>query len=154
VTLEARPVVGGEEYWDLFDDHLPEVGIAAVWINLRNGRGEEIVPGARWSLRLADRRYRDMDSEALFPRYYARRGIRMYSINTDRRARSRFEELRFQPGGLAPSAERAGLLFFPIDPARASDWHSAATLLSPEIRTSEKKPLVLELPLRYAGPQR
>jgi hypothetical protein len=154
VTLEARPVITREEYWELFDDYLPELGIAAVWVNVRNTRGEEIIPGARWNLRIDGRRYRAMDSDALLPRYYKRRRIRMYSINTDRKARGRLETLRFHPGRIAAAADREGLLFFPIDPARASDWHTEATLASAEIVTSKKQRLVLELPLSYAHPQR
>jgi hypothetical protein len=154
VTLEARPVVTRDDYWELFDDHLPEVGIVAVWINLRNGRSEEISSGTQWSLRLAGRRYRAMNSDALFDRYYEGRSIRMYSINTDRKARIRLETLRFHPGRIAAATEHNGFLFFPVEPSRASNWHSEATLVSSEIRTSEKTPLVLELPLSYADSQR
>jgi hypothetical protein len=87
----------------------------------------------------------------LLKRYYKERSIRLYTMEADREARSRLENLLFRPGRLEPSADHRGFIFFRLDNAEG-EWTKGAILVGSGIRPSQEKPLTLELPLSYAHP--
>ena len=153
VTLEARPIRGTDEYWELFDDNLTDIGIAAVWVAFRNARSGAIdLSGAKLRLRIGDKRRRTLDIGEVFDTYYDRRHIRIYTLNSDREARRRMHEIVWVPGALSPNAGCEGLVFFRIDSATAANWPKGSILIAGGIRLETGRKLTLQLPLDYANP--
>src|SRR5512136_2224160 len=49
VEIRAKVIDGINSYWELFDDYLPEIGIAALWVIVRNPGPSDIrLSKAKW----------------------------------------------------------------------------------------------------------
>src|SRR5262245_57714412 len=88
VLVGAHPIEGRENYWELFDDDLPQIGIAALWVRIENSRAEAIdLADLNWTLEARGESFSNLSTDQVLDRYYDRRGIRFYSVNSDRKAR-------------------------------------------------------------------
>jgi hypothetical protein len=153
VTLEARPLRGTDEYWDLFDENLPEFGVVGLWIAVRNGQGSPLnLAKSKWILRTGAREYRAIDADEVVKRYYRRRGIRAVTVHADRRARSGLETLMLGPGRIPVSGMREGFVFFRVEPSPQADWMKGSSLIVRKIRNAEGQSIDFDLPLAYATP--
>jgi hypothetical protein len=154
LILEAHAVAALEEYWELFEDNLPDIGIAALWIRIRNDRAGPVSPRiGRWRLVSPGGKYRPLGADELFDRYYDLRGIRAFSVHADQQARERLQPLLFDGGSpLRPSETRSGFVFFRTPPARSAAWVKDARLVLRGLRLADRESVTLELPLNYASP--
>ncbi len=153
LTLAVKPIQGVNEYWDLFNDNLPEIGIAAAWVKLSNsGSGTLDLSKSEWTLQIGGRTLARMQTAKVLTEYYKRRHIRMYLVSADVKAQKELENISFHQVRLRPSGEAEGLVFFHIDPAFAPLWARNATLQVTDIRTSAGKRFDLSLSLSYATP--
>ena len=129
VTLGAHPIEGRENYWDLFDDELPKIGIAAVWVRIENSRAEPIdLSDLTWTLEAGTERFSALSIDQVLERFYDRRDVRFYSLNSDRKAREDLEKVMLKSGPLAPSAVSQGFVFLDVD-------YSSAAWLEPWCET-------------------
>jgi hypothetical protein len=152
ITLRASPIVGKESYNELFDDDLPQVGIIAVWVALENHSKQPVaVDPKRWYMLAASRRCPVMPSNEMMDRYYRERGIRLYIVQADERARDRLQKLSLQRGELAPGTSAEGFVFFRTDGSAPPSWNRDARLMAKGIKLGGKRKLDMELPL-YAHP--
>jgi hypothetical protein len=152
VTLTAKPIVGRDAYWGLFDEDLPRLGIAAAWVTLRSDTGEEMsIQPRRWSLRAGDRRYPALRADDVLGRYYEGARKRIYSLQADRDARARLERISLQPGKAAAGTQLEGFVFFGIQPSAADSWTRQATLVARDVVIGAKRKVLIEVPL-YAHP--
>ncbi len=130
ISIQVKPIVGLESYWDLFDDNLPEIGIAAVWISIHNSRGDAIqVEPRRWHLFLGARRHSLLSPEQVLDRYYEGRKIRMYSVHADRRARQLLDRIGLQRQMLPPAGIAEGLVFMRVESRAGARWNQDARLV-------------------------
>ena len=153
IEISVRPIVGEDEYLDLFDDDLPGIGMVAVWIEIRNARADTIHlrPDA-WSLRAGVHSVSPMSVSEVYERYYEGRRMRMYSVQTDSAARTRMEKTLLAEGRVPPSDTRRGFLLFRIDPAAASGWSSGAVLVARDILLDSGTATTMEIALSHANP--
>jgi hypothetical protein len=153
VELGVKPILEREEYWSLFDDNLPEAGIAAVWVSVKNLSDREIdFSGVRWVLRRGMADQAALTSDQVFKIYYRARHIRMYAAETDRRARLAMERVRFQPGSIHPSAERDGFLFFHVYSSALQEWTGRGTLCAENVRLNDGITSSLQVHFTHANP--
>lgn len=153
IEIRAKPIEGIDSYLELFDDNLPEIGIAAVWVIVRNVRAEEIsLENARWNLRVGGDGASDLGVSQIFEAYYKRRGIRFYSQYMDERERADLQNLIFKGGRIPPSREQSGFVFFRIEPVLNAEWACTAVLGLRDIRISDHQKADLEVSLSYANP--
>jgi hypothetical protein len=146
-----KAIVGEDEYLDLFDENLPESGLVAIWIQIRNGRAQEIDPNPHaWSLRIGNEKFPALSIAEVFKRYYSGSKIRMVTVNADRTARAEMEQLAFPRGRIPAGTAREGLLFFRIKSAFAAEWAGAATLCASEIQLAPHSRTRIEIVLFHA----
>jgi len=151
VELGVKPIQGRDSYWSLFNDNLPEAGIGAIWVAIKNVTDNEIdFSKVRWVLRRGTTDRLPLDGDQVFKLYYRARHIRMYGIETDRQAKRALDRIRFQPGLMPPSAVREGFLFFRVAPRSALDW--SGTLSADNIRFKDGRTSSLQVLLAYANP--
>jgi hypothetical protein len=152
VTLSVKPIVGREAYWELFDEDLPRLGLAAAWVTIQSSTGEAItIRPERWSLRSGGRRYPALRPGAVMDRYHHGSRARLYPLQADRDARARLERICLQPGPVIAGAERGGFVFFSVDSASADSWSREATLTAHYTAIGKKRKVAIEVPL-YAHP--
>ncbi|PYV18537.1 MAG: hypothetical protein DMG07_03735 [Acidobacteria bacterium] len=148
VALEAFPVEGREANWELFDDYLPEIGIAAVWVSVRNDRGAAVdLTGLRWELKLGSKVAASLGRDEVLKRFYKGRKVRMYSLAADRSARDALERVLFRPGKLAPGARASGFVFLKLDPGQISSWARNGVLVGRGARLQDGRQIELRAPL-------
>ena len=153
IDISVKAIEREDEYWQLFEDYLPSIGIVALWVEVRNTSATSIdLQRSDWSLRIGDRSSPAMSSDQVFERYYDGYQVRMYSIQADRKARLRMERAAWQHGRIQPSLRREGFLFFRIDPGMASEWTRKATLLLHNLRLGPGAKTTLEIVLAHANP--
>lgn len=153
VELGVKPIQGRDSYWSLFDDNLPEAGIGALWVSVKNVADVEIdFSKVKWVLRRGSTDQLALDGDQVFKLYYRARHIRMYAVETDRQARLAVERIRFQPGRIRPSMVREGFLFFRVVPSSALDWSGRGTLFADNIRLKDGRISSLQVRLAYANP--
>jgi len=153
IELSVVPIQGRDLYWSLFNDNLPEAGIAAVWVSVKNTADAELdLSKARWVLSGDGRDEAALTGDQVFNLYYHTRHIRMYSAETDRRARLAMEKIRFQPGRISPSANREGFLFFRVIPGASFDSGARTILIAENIRHRNSRMSPLQVHLTYANP--
>jgi hypothetical protein len=153
VEMGVKPIQGRDSYWSLFDDNLPEAGIAALWVSVRNvADGEIDFSKVKWVLRRGGTDQLALDGDHVFKLYYRARHVRMYGVETDRQARLAMERIRFQPGRIRPSMVREGFLFFRVVPSSALDWTGLGTLFADNIRLRDGRMSSLQVHLAHANP--
>ena len=153
LQLAIKPIDDVGEYWKLFDDDLPSIGIAAVWVVLKNVGAREIdLTNARWVANADGRQFRSMNYSQVLDRYYKARKIRMYTVNADLKARQSLERIMVESRRLRPSTETDGFIFFRIEETPARDWTRKAILRISGIRGDNGKRFNLTVPLGYATP--
>jgi len=153
LTLAIKPIEGVNEYWNLFNDNLPEIGIAAAWVEFRNAGDATLdLSKCKWSLQIGARTFDRMENSKVLSRYYKLRHIRMYLVSADRKAQQELENIAFHQGRLRPSGNAEGLIFFQIDPSLAPRWTQGATMQVGDVRTAAGKRFDLSLSLAYATP--
>lgn len=153
IEMSVMPIRGRDSYWSLFDDNLPEAGIAAVWVTVRNTADAELdLSRVKWVLSRDGRDYPALNGDQVFKLYYQARHVRMYAAESDRRARLALERIRFQPGRVSPSANREGFVFFRIDPGASPDWSERGILIADDIRVGNNRMSMLQVHLSYAHP--
>jgi hypothetical protein len=153
LTVRALPIEGREQYWDLFDENLPSLGIAAVWIEVRNNGPTSVDLGlSRWKLNVHGQGLSALAASQFLDAYYRGRRVRMYSSAADVRARADLARVMLSAGGLRPGGREEGFLFFRIGPDSESDWSRAATLTASAVRLDSRTAILIELPLAHAAP--
>jgi len=153
VQLTAVAFSGAEQYLELFDDNLPEIGLVATRITLRNESSQPLeIPSKPWALQIGDRQFKALDVEALLENYYKGRQIRMYTVQADETARLGILKLLFTPGQLPPKTSRDGLAFFKLDANHLTRWPAGAILLSKMLRLADGRKISLELAFSHATP--
>jgi hypothetical protein len=153
IDIAAKPIVGDDEYLQLFDDDLPSIGIVALWIQARNTRATAIeLHPASWYIRIANRSFPALSVQKVFERYYKGRNVRMYAIRADRAARLNMERVAFHQGRIQPSAEQDGFVFFRIDPSISAGWTHGATLVMQDFQLDMHSKTNLEIALSHANP--
>jgi len=151
ITVSARAITGPNANWELFDDDLPHLGIAAVWISLWNGSTSEVnLSGLKWRLSVGSRRYNALEPEEVLKRYYKGKQIRLYGLNAHQQATRELQEVSFQQGRLPPSKASKGFLFFRIDPKMAGRWSRESSLIAEGLPAEGSTEGVLRLPLEHA----
>jgi hypothetical protein len=152
IEMGVRPIRSEAEYLQYFDDNLPAIGIAAIWMEVSNSRTRSVsMQPASWVLRIGDRDFHSMTVSEVFTRYYRQRRIRMYSVRNDREARQDLEKMALGDAPIAPAAQRRGFVFFRIDPQMASDWDHRATLVARDVLLDGGSKTVLRIALFHAG---
>lgn len=153
IDLAVKPIEGRDSYWALFDDNLPEAGLAAIWMSVRNDNNAPVdFSKVRWVFRRGTKDLKPLDGDQVFKLYYRARRIRMYQVQADRQARLALERVRFQPGRVRPSTAREGFVFFRVDPNPSGAGIGRGALLAEGIRLSDGRPASLRLDLDYANP--
>lgn len=153
IDIAVKPVVGEDEYLQLFDENLPQSGIVALWVTVHNTRAAPIeLHPTSWCLRVAGQSFPAMSISELFKRFYEANHVRMYSLETDRTARLNMDRLALQQGQIPPSVKREGFTFFRIDPSLISSWNSRASLWARDIRLNPHAVIALEIALSHARP--
>jgi hypothetical protein len=153
IDLRATPVQGRELNWEVFDENMPALGIAPVWVEVKNNRSVPLdLPESRWRLRVDGKSFKTMSSREVLERYYAGRRTRMYSTGTEAAARTDLERLTLTGDTVAPTIKHEGFLFFRIDPRLSADWAQRAVLVARGVRLDRHTTIDIELPLQYANP--
>jgi hypothetical protein len=153
LDLAVRPIEGLHAYWQLFDDNLPKIGIAAAWIVAKNtSHGTIDLTHSKWSVHIGGRKYPRMENAAVLSRYYKGQHIRIYTLEADGRARQDLEKITLHAGRLQPAMSAEGLAFFRIEPSPAAEWTRGAVLRISDIRIDDDRWIDLNLPLAYASP--
>jgi len=153
IEVGVKAIESEDEYWQLFEEYLPRIGIVAVWVEVHNSRAAPVrLRRSDWSLQTGDRKSAAMSSDQVFERYYDGFQVRMVSVQADRKARLRMERAAWQPGELAPASRQAGYLFFRIDSETASGWTRQATLLLRNLRLGPGAKTTLKIVLAHATP--
>jgi hypothetical protein len=151
VGLAARPVDARELNWELFDEHLPDAGLAPVWVAVHNGSAAPVdLSGARWTLRLGGRSLPALDRDAILKRFYKVRKIRMYTLQTHERARAELDRLMLGARTIPPGESSSGFLFLKVELSDAPTW-SRGDLTVRGLRSGDRE-LELSLPLSHGRP--
>ena len=152
VTVEAHALETLEEYWDTFDDNLPELGIVAVWVIVRNRQDSGVtLDGCEWRLRAGSRAYGSLGADALLKQYHKNRGIRALTVHAAMRAESRLESVMLGAARIAPEQSGEGFVFFRTVASPSGKWIKDCRLVVRGIRTSGAA-LDFDMPLAYAHP--
>jgi hypothetical protein len=153
IDVSVKAIEREDDYWQLFEDYLPSIGMVALWVEVHNTGATAIdLRRSDWSLRIGDRSSAAMSADQVFERFYDGYKVRLYSIQADRKARLRMERAAWQQGRIPPSLRREGFLFFRIDPGMASGWTRQATLLLRNLRLKSGAKTTLEIVLAHANP--
>ncbi len=153
IEVLAKPIVGVDNYLDLFDDNLPEIGIAAVWVMVRDvGAGDITLEKSRWDLRVGGGEHSSLSVNQVFETYYKRRGIRLYSQHSDERGRADLEKLMLKSAPVRSRQERAGFVFFRITPVLSAEWAHGAVLSLRNLRIANHQKADIEVSLSHANP--
>ena len=153
IDLRVTPVNGLPTYQELFKENLPAIGIAAVWVSMRNEGSVTVdLSHSKWTYHRDGKKYRSLSTSDLFARYYSARHIRTYTLHVDEEARHRAEKLMFRPARLTPGMEQNGFVYFGINPAWGPDWATAGLLLVQNIRGQEGRKLSIGINLSNANP--
>jgi hypothetical protein len=156
LIIEAAPIRSWEEYWELFDDNLPEIGLLAVWVEVRNSRAQEVdLSTVKWRLMRGPENLSATGINELFSWYYKSRKLRFYSVNADKQSRQAFSKWMLPSSHLQPAQSQKGFLFFRSSSSLGADWNHNAVLvvrgLPAETETHDAY-RNLELPLFNANP--
>jgi hypothetical protein len=153
VNFAVKAITSRQNYQDIFHDYLPEIGLAAIWIQVQNARSGKItLTPEKWTLQVGKRNMKQRNASAILKHYYRSRNIRIYTINTDLRARQNLETLMLPSGPIASSMKCSGFVFFRIDPTRALSWNIGAIMTNKDIYLDNGNRITVRLPLAYANP--
>ena len=145
VTLGAHLIEGRENYWELFDDELPQIGIAALWVRIENSRTEPIdLSDLTWELEARGESFSDLSTDQVLDRFYDRRGIRFYSVHSDRKTREDLEKVMLKTGRLLPAAISQGFVFLDVNPSAGHGWSHGAKLFARGIRLENRQKIEFE----------
>jgi hypothetical protein len=153
IDVFAKPLISRQDYQDVFDDYLPEIGLVAVWVQVQNTRSSDIMLAKeKWALRTGNRNRKQLDAPSILKRYYQGRNIRMYTLHTYTRARQQIEQSMIRDGKISSSMKLDGFVIFPIDKALQQDWNKGAVLMHKGIYLNDQKKVEIRLSLDYANP--
>jgi hypothetical protein len=153
IEIDALPIQKLEDYWELFDDCLPEIGMVAVWVELRNKNTAGLdLSRINWELRRGTLRLREASIADIFKQYYKRRPVRFYSVNSDQVSRDAMSRVLLNTGRLGPSESRKGFLIFKSKSPQPPDWSRDGVLVARGFQPEADGPKTLELPLFHANP--
>src|SRR5438034_11704580 len=94
VVVRAYPIEHYEDYWQVFEEDLPKIGLGALWVRIDNSRPGAIdLKDARWTLRKGERSFTSLDAKDVLKQFYSGQGIRMYSVAVHEKARKGLERL-------------------------------------------------------------
>jgi hypothetical protein len=154
VTLEARAIQGTAANHDLFDDDLPEIGIGAVWVSIRNARSAPIDLGSvQWALTMRDRQYAALRRDDLLKRFYKGRKIRLYSTRTHGDAQAALDRALFRATTIAPGSTAAGFVFLKTEPTRTPSWARGATLVARGVGVGDGRRIDVQVTLAEGVPE-
>jgi hypothetical protein len=146
ITLGAHVIEGRESYWELFDDELPLIGIAAMWVRIENSRAGPIdLSDLTWTLQSGSETFSGLSVDQVLERYYERRGVRFYSLNSDRKTREDLERVTLKGGLLPASAVNQGFVFLEVDQSSGHGWSRGARLFARGIRLESRQRIQFEL---------
>jgi len=152
VVVRAYAIEHYEDYWQLFEEDLPKIGLGALWVRIDNTReGAISLKDARWTLRKGGRFFASLDAKDVLKRFYSGQGIRMYSVAAHEKARKGLDGLVLKAGTIPPSGFLEGFLFFKTDPGNRR-WSTGAILSGRDIQLETRKEIEIELPISNANP--
>ncbi len=93
-----------------------------------------------------------MSVDAVFKRFYKRRGVRIYNVNSDQSARQGMAGTLLPPIVLPPQETRKGFLFFDISPSLNEQWSRDGVLVLRNPAAGRNAAHMLELKLVHANP--
>jgi hypothetical protein len=153
ISVGARPIVGRDRYWDLFDDNLPEFGIGAIWVQVRNETETGLdMSAVHWILAENQAGIKELDSTGVLDRYYQMRRIRLVTVEEDRKSQQNLEFVRFPITRIPSHSSEQGFLFFRIGPTKSENWIRGSTLRVERVRDSQGRTLSVQVPLANANP--
>jgi hypothetical protein len=153
VTVFAKPLISRQDYLDMFDDYLPEIGLVAVWVKVRNDRSSDInLAKNKWVLQTGNRGARQLDAPSILKRYYHGRKIRMYTLRSYTRTHQQIEQLIVPDGKIPSSMKLEGFVIFQIDTSMQQNWNKGAVLSNKGIYLDDQKKVEFRLSLDYANP--
>jgi hypothetical protein len=153
VVVRAYPIEHYEDYWELFEEDLPKIGLGVLWVRIDNTRAGAIsLKDARWTLRKGERTFSSLDAKDVLKQFYSGQGIRMYSVAAHEKARKGLEGFILKGRTIPPSGFLEGFLFFKTDPPGNSRWSTGATLSGRDIQLEARKEIEIELPISNANP--
>jgi len=152
VVVRAYPIEHYEDYWQVFEEDLPKIGLGALWVRIDNSRPGAIeLKDARWTLRKGERSFTSLDAKDVLKQFYSGQGIRMYSVAVHEKARKGLERLILKDGTIPPSGFLEGFLFFKTDPGNRR-WSTGAILSGKDIQLETRKEIEIELAISDANP--
>jgi hypothetical protein len=152
IDVGVKPMVSEVDYLELFDDFLPEIGIVALWVEVKNARAAAVeIQPSNWRLLAGNRSFHALSVQHVFDRYYRGRNIRMYTSRADRDAKQKMKRVWFENGRIEPSMKRAGLVFFAIDPALARSWGRGAILNLADIQLARGLKIAIQVKISHAN---
>jgi hypothetical protein len=152
VVVRAYPIEQYEDYWQLFEEDLPRIGLGVLWVRIDNTRGSAIsLNDARWTLRKGGRSFASLHAKDVLKQFYRGNGIRMYSVAAHEKARKGLERLILKGGTISPASFLEGFLFFKTDPGNPR-WSTGAILSGRDIQVETRKEIEIELPISDANP--
>lgn len=155
LRLEVRPIEGTTDYWDMFDENLPEAGIGVLWARLSNNRSEPVhLKELEWLLRLGMKNFNDLNSQEVLDQFYKGTGKRMHTLAADESSRRNLERKMFKPGLLPPSQLLEGFVFLRIPKNSVTKWHQGGALIARGIRLDNGRKIQIEVPLAISPPSR
>ena len=153
IEIDALPIQKLEDYWELFDDYLPEIGLVAIWVELRNKSSADFdLSRINWELRRGTLRLPEASIADIFKQYYKRRHVRFYSIDSDQVSRDAMSRVLLNTGRLGRSESRKGLLIFKSMSPQPPDWSRDGVLVARGFQPEAEGHQTLELPLFHANP--
>jgi hypothetical protein len=153
IAVYAKPLISRQDYLDMFDDYLPEIGLVAAWVKVQNNRASDIsLEKNKWVLQTGNRSARQLNAPAVLKRYYHERKIRMYTLRSYNRAREKIERLIIPDGKIPGSMKLEGFVIFQIDKSMQKNWNKGAVLSNKGIYLDVQKKAQFRLSLDYANP--
>jgi len=155
LRLEVRPIEGTTDYWDMFDENLPEAGIGVLWARLSNTGLEPVhLKDIKWQLKLGIKNFNDLNSQEVLEQFYKGTGRRMHTLAADESSRRDLERKMFKPGLLPPSQMLEGFVFLRIPKNSVTNWYQGGALIARGIRLDNGRKIQIEVPLTISPPSR
>jgi hypothetical protein len=155
LRLEVRPIEGTTDYWEMFDENLPEAGIGVLWARLSSTRSEPVdLKELDWLLKMGMRNFRDLNSQEVLEQFYKGTGKRMRTLAADESSRRNLEGKMFKLGLLPPSQMLEGFVFLRIPTNSATNWYQGGAVIARGIRLDNGRKTQIEVPLANSPPRR
>lgn len=148
LRLEIRPIEGTADYWDMFDEDLPEAGIGVLWARLSNTSSEPAhLKDLKWLLKMGMKNFNGLNSGEVLDQFYKGTGRRMRTLAADESARRALERKMFKPSLLPPSQMLEGFVFLRIPKNSVTNWYQNGTVMARGVRLQDGRKIQIEVSL-------